>query len=239
MDNEFNFNSKEIVKVFEPSFFDHLKMKVLGRISLEILDLIMQQSDVYVFSGVIRDYFLHRDQTVRDVDIVLARNINWLPIFRKYYHLMQITKNSFGGYKVHVDSLTIDLWMLETTWGIVHEKYRLTPQNLIRTAFFNFSAILYSIRDRQFYVHRSFISFLHNRVLDIVYQVNPNIPLCIVNSLYYSTSLKLDLSIALKRWIVEHFDVQLDYESTQQKHWHKILYTNDEIFVFCLHCKYS
>ncbi|WP_295906670.1 hypothetical protein [uncultured Alistipes sp.] len=239
MGNEFNYNNKEIIKISYPSFFDYLKMRVLDGVSLEILNLIVEQSDVYIFSGIIRDYFLQNNKPIRDIDIVIAHNINWLSIIRKYHHLTQITKNSFGGYKIRINNLTIDLWSLKDTWGIIHGKYKLTPQNLIRTAFFNFSAILYSIRDRQFYIHKSFSSFLYNKEIDVVYQVNPNIPLCIINSLHYSRTLKMNLSESLKRWIIDHFNINYNYELTQQKHWHRIQYTNDEIFTFCLHCKYS
>lgn len=239
MDNEFKYSNSEIVKIPYPSFFEYLRVKVLDSISLEILDLIIEQSDVYIFSGIIRDYLLQNNKPIRDVDIVIAQDINWLSIIRKYYHLIRVTKNSFGGYKIHINNLTIDLWALKDTWGIIHGKYKLTPQNLIRTAFFNFSAILYSIRDKQFYIHKSFASFFSNKEIDIVYQANPNIPLCIINSLHYSKILKMSLSESLKQWIIEHFDINYNYEITQQKHWSRILYTNDQIFAFCLQCKYS
>lgn len=238
MGNEFKYSNSEIVKVPYPSFFEYLRVKVLDSVSLEILELIIEQSDIYIFSGIIRDYLLQNNKPIRDVDIVIARDINWLSILRNYHHLIQVTKNTFGGYKIHINNLVIDLWALKNTWGIIHGKYKLTPQNLIRTAFFNFSAILYSIRDRQFYIHKSFISFFFNREIDIVYQANPNIPLCIINSLYYSETLKMNLSEFLKQWIIEHFDVNYNYEITQQRHWSRILYTNDQIFAFCLKCKY-
>ena len=101
MGNEFKYSNSEIVKIPYPSFFEHLRVKVLDSISLEILDLILEQSDVYIFSGIIRDYLLQNNKPVRDVDIVIAQDINWLSIIRKYYHLIRVPKKSFAGCRLN------------------------------------------------------------------------------------------------------------------------------------------
>jgi hypothetical protein len=59
---------------------------------------------------------------------------------------------------------------------------------------------------------------------------NLNPSLCILNSFYYSEKLGIKIGEKLKRYIKSHHKESLNrYESTQLKHFGKVMYTIEEI----------
>lgn len=215
----------------------YLYATVLDDVAVSILVRVLERCDVYVFSGVIRDYFVRPQREHRDLDIVLEHDINWYGIYRLYRKQIEVRMNSYGGFKVRIGALNIDVWTMDRTWGLVRKGIRVTPQNLVRTAFFNFSAIVYSMRRQCFYVHRSFAEFVENKEVGIVYKENPNVPLCILNSIYYSRELQMPLTKELKRWIVAHYSIFDNYETPQLSHWGVVRYNNRVIRLFVSQCE--
>ena len=184
--------------------------------------------NVYIFSGVIRNFFLESTEEIRDLDLVVDcdRYIN------KVFHKYNIRRNSFGGYKIEINGLNVDLWCIKDTWMYKHQQV-LEFDTLFRgipsTAFFNFSSILFDFKYKTFIYKKEFIDFLRNRELDVVNKINPNYELCIVNSLYYSDKYKLTIGNNLRRLIISrNFDID-DYTSVQKKHFGKIIYQNNDI----------
>lgn len=218
-------------------FLQYLCSDVLDAVSTEALYMLLEKSDVYVFSGVIRDYFLHRRSQHRDLDLVLEREIEWRDIYAKFRNRLTVKMNSYGGFKVDTGSLTIDIWTMGSTWGLLRKGIKLTPQNLVRTAFFNFSAIVYSMRRRRFYVHHSFAEFMNKREIGVQYKDNPNVPLCILNSMHYKNMLQMPLTAELKRWVAAHYSIFDDYETPQLSHWGVVRYNNRDIRFFVSQCE--
>lgn len=181
---------------------------------------------VYIFSGVIRDFFLNIDEVSRDVDIVISGNTlgNVLTDGLKFI-------NQFGGAKVQKNGLTIDVWCLPATWGIRRKKARPTPEELILTSFFNFSSIVYDYKNNQFIVGDAFLDFMNSHTLDYVYPDNPYPDLCVVNTIYYSQKMNCDISERLKHWIRQHEMGTMfhDYEGIQRKHFGRVLYDNQMV----------
>ena len=181
---------------------------------------------VYIFSGVIRDFFLNIDEVSRDVDIVISGNTlgNVLTDGLKFI-------NQFGGAKVQKNGLTIDVWCLPATWGIRRKKARPTPEELILTSFFNFSSIVYDYKNNQFIVGDAFLDFMNSHTLDSVYPDNPYPDLCVVNTIYYSQKMNCDISERLKHWIHQHEMGTMfhDYEGIQRKHFGRVLYDNQMV----------
>lgn len=140
--------------------------------------------------------------------------------------------NSFGGYKLSMGEMMVDVWPLEKTWGIIRQCQKPSIENLVKSAFFNFSAVAYSLDNEEFYIHKAFDDFLLSRVIDVVFEENPSVPLCILNSLYYSRLLKMPLSCKLHNWISFHYDSHYDFRGIQLKHWGRELYSMDEIEQF-------
>jgi hypothetical protein len=184
---------------------------------------------LYIFSGVIRNFFLNISEPIRDLDIIVDCDCEIHNVFRGY----DIKRNSFGGYKIDVNGFNIDLWCIKDTWMYRFQRVLEFDSSLFldipNTAFFNFSSILFDLKNKTFIYKKDFIRFLRNKELDVVNEINPNYELCIVNSLYYSDKYKLTIGDNLKRLIIaRHFDIT-DYSSAQEKHFGRVLYPNHEI----------
>lgn len=213
-------------QAFRDAFERHY---VNSGIVAELDKIAKSRKRVYIFSGVIRDFFLNIDEVSRDVDIVISGNTlgNVLTDGLKVI-------NQFGGAKVQKNGLTIDVWCLPATWGIRRKKAQPTPDELILTSFFNFSSIVYDYKNNQFIVGDAFLEFMNSHTLDYVYEENPYPDLCVVNTLYYSQKLNCGISNRLKSWILQHEMETLfhEYEDVQKKHFGRVLYDNKSITEF-------
>ena len=208
-------------------FYDYLT-ELLPTKVLELVDILLPQTEVYLFSGIIRDYFIKSENTFRDIDFIVSiENID--DIISNYNY----TKNSFGGYKIMIDAVTVDIWSIKNTWGILNKSYIPFPELLPNTTFFNASSILYSLKNKQFIIGRPFLNFLRNKKLDIVLEKNPTPALCIINSLYYSQKYSLKISKELSRYILNNYDIYVnELENVQRKHFKEILYNTNDILAY-------
>ncbi|WP_154402469.1 hypothetical protein [Mucilaginibacter endophyticus] len=195
---------------------------------MEKLDEISANTDVYIFSGIIRNYFLNIYRK-RDVDVVLGQEID---IFKEFQNF-SIRKNSFGGYKIMFPSGPLDLWFIKDTWAFQHSQKTLEfhlEKKIPDTAFFNFSSIIYSLNKQKFYYTEHFVKFLKNKQLDYVYDKNPNYSLCIINTLYYAEKYNLEISKRLLTFITNLYTKnKYNYQTTQIKHFGEIIYTDEQI----------
>lgn len=234
MDNEYN-EYKNSIRRQAPAFLEFLRQFVLDDISYRLLLEISSKTDVYVFSGVIRNYLLGEPLS-RDVDFVV-RNLDSIEIPLDLRQNYVIKKNSFGGYKVKIGGLTIDIWDIEKTWTLTRNpNLKATPNTLLKTVFFNFSSIIYDIKRRAFVFGDDFTKFYRNKEIDVVNESNPNDALCIVNTMYYAIKLESPIRYKLCRWIVEHYKDDYQYEQVQLSHFHSVLYSKDDIVRFRNYC---
>ena len=215
---------------FKKSLYSRLDVQVL-----ELLEYLKSRTDVYIFSGIIRDYFLNIE-SIRDLDIVLGKKIDFELINKYIFPNITVKINSFGGYKILINGFRVDIWSIDNTWGIINERKNASKQSLINSAFFNFSAILYHLNIEEFYCDNTFVSFLRNEEIDIVYEKNPNISLCFINALYYKNKISMPLSAKLKRWIKTNFSPNLDFKGVQLRHFGKIIFDDKDIFQFLIFC---
>lgn len=232
MDNKSE-NIKQHIKGKEKSFYFFIK-NILDKESFSILESIAKETDVFIFSGVIRNFFIQKDMEFRDVDIVIRKNKQIEKTARDFITKLEIKKNSFGGYKIKINNMNVDVWYLQNTWGIKEEKQPPTSESLIKSSFFNFSAITFDFNKKEFLFLDDFCDFLENKYLDVVYGKNPNIPLCIVNSIYYSEKFNLKLGNNLSNWIVRNYSSEYDYDTAQLKHFGEIKYDKNQIASFYL-----
>lgn len=210
------------------AFYDYL-LETEDEIVMNSIIELSKKTKVFIFSGVIRNYFLG-EKNNRDIDIVLQSEIDLPTIFKG----AEIKRNSFGGYKINCNGTTIDLWYLANTWAFKQKQPQILDFHLERmvpnTAFFNFSSIVYSFNDRQFYFEDDFVQFLRDKEIDVVFEENPNYKLCVVNTFYYSDKYHLKVKERLKQYIVNlHNQNDKDYTEVQLKHFGKVIYPNDHI----------
>lgn len=196
--------------------------------AIEFVKKISKKNDIYIFSGVIRNFFLKKKE-IRDLDIVVTSIKKIENIIKKYSY----TKNSFGGYKISVNNLNIDLWELTNTWALNYQPNLFEEDNLNllhKTSFFNFSSIVYNYNDEYFNFSKDFQQFLQTKKLDVVFPANPNISLCVINTVYYSEKFNLGFGTSLKKFLnnlnLEKID---NLENVQIKHFGEVKYSNEFI----------
>lgn len=211
------------------SFRNYLERICEGTNTIEYLDQLARAHRILIFSGVIRDYFLGMEEKKpRDIDVVIM-DVVTLDDVRGFIKTLPYKKNHYGGYKANVGSITIDIWPISQTWGIREKKLSPTPENLIQTAFFNFSSVAYKYNEEEFIFSDEFFRFMDSHKLDVVMEDNPLTELCIANTVYYSKKYNLPIAERLLEWIDSHYDSSLDYEIIQLEHFGEIMHSNDEI----------
>lgn len=128
---------EENIQAQAPSFRLFLEKFLLDKKASDTFKSIASHYDIYVFSGIIRD-FLTGDIAaipIRDIDFVVEGDVNYLLLERLKVHFKE---NGFGGIKLDRNGQRIDVWKIEKTWGIQKLGLQPTPENLIKTTFFNF-----------------------------------------------------------------------------------------------------
>lgn len=199
-----------------------------------LTDWVSGQVQTFVFSGLTRNFLLGYLNN-RDIDFVVIDSPR-LRIPISQLREVSILKNKFGGYKLQTKHLTIDVWDVERTWGIVQEGMRGTAYSLMNTAFFNFSAIVYDYNKKRFYITDEFCEFYKTHVMEVVYAKNPRIATCIVNSLYYADKYEFIIGNSLRKWLVKHFDANLDFKSAQESRFSSVIYSDGMIKAFVKIC---
>ncbi len=206
-------------------FLKHLN-NILDPAVLDWLNVLKDASKTYIFSGIIRDYFLDRKVMPRDLDLVIGSSCSTCieEIAEKYPH----RRNSYGGYKFFIDKTTIDVWLLDNTWALTNnklqEKFLFRDLELVGSSFFNFSSVLFSLSDCSFQYNRNFIDFLDSHTIDIVLEENPLPQLCVVNILYYKRKLMCSVSERIKEYYLRNFPCfsEEDYDAIQVKHFGQV-----------------
>ena len=210
-------------------FNNHFDTIVSSSSVLDFIKDIKSRTQVYLFSGLIRDYFLNKNDGIRDIDLIIEDDLAVEQIYSEF----DIYKNSFGGYKIIIDNTTIDLWAIKNTWGLNYGQLNLSfgyLNHLPETTFFNFSSILFSLNNKEFIVGKNFLEFLNNKKLDVVLEANPFPELCIVNTFYYSEKFNLKLSKNLKEYIIKNYNkYHTKINDAQINHFQNILYTEDDM----------
>lgn len=214
---------EQIINESNGSFVTYLKSNFDKRV-IDLLNKLSLETNVYIFSGVIRNFFLKVNEN-RDLDLVLENEIDLQELLSDF----KISMNSFGGYKIEFNNLNIDLWFLQNTWSVKNHQLTMNFQldkYIPQTAFFNFSAVMFSYNRKEFIYTIHFLRFLRDRRLEMVYAPNPNNALCIVNTFYYSDKFKMKIGDKLKGHIKRISTTNLEQTiDVQKKHFGKVIYT--------------
>lgn len=220
---------KEQIIAQENAFYYFIKSFVLDDESWKLLNALASHEQVYVLSGIIRDFLTGEYEGVRDFDCVLVHgNIKDVDIIQ-FLRKSERKVNSFGGIKIKRPGEVIDIWRMADTWGIKKQNIAPSTTALLDSVFFNFSAILYDFNNKKFIFNERFCQILRTKTMDIVYPENPNIPLCLVNVLYYHLRYGYNVSLKLAKWIKQHYSKGDDLEEVQIKHFGYLLFANDYI----------
>ena len=230
--NRYYFLRKDI-DCQSPSFFLYLETFLPPAIT-KLMKNLSEQTQVYVFSGVIKNFLLGLLEH-RDLDLVVSCEKNLNVHVRKLLclGLAEIKRNKFDGLKLVLDGMDVDIWRIERTKGLVDKQLAPTPENLIKTSFFNFSAIVYDYNHRRFIYGADFCRFLQYRELDVVCEENPFVESCIVSTFYYAEKYELSISNKLCRWIGFRYQNGMDFREVQLRRFGKECYTKSVINSIC------
>lgn len=209
-----------------PRLFVEFLKKRVGVETYSFLEKVAAFSNVLIFSGVIRNYFINFFGKVRDFDLVIDCDES---IFENFLSDYNYSKNSFGGYKIAIGDLKVDVWHIQKTWAFAENKLDqelFLTYSLPRTTFFNFSAIIFDFNNSVFVFNQYFKDFLATGKLDLVLKDNPLPQLCIVNTIYYKHKYKLGVAQNLKSYCLAHFDqyTELEFDQIQLKHFGEVKY---------------
>lgn len=209
------------------NFYKFLENALEGE-AFDFIKSLSLSTEVYLFSGIIRNYFLH-NYLIRDVDLVLNSKHGLEDLLKKIPYKM----NSFGGYKFELGSKKFDVWMIDKTWALNVEKridWKLFSY-LPKSVFFNFSAVIYSINKKEFIYSNDFIKFLSKKEIDYVFKENLKKDLCIVNTVYYSEKYNLKISTRLKDLVqIWQEKYRFDLIETQKNHFGRVIYSEKNIY---------
>lgn len=196
---------------------------------------VAERGDVYVFSGIIRNFLLGYLEN-RDIDFVISihETLN-IPI--GFLRGTTITKNKFGGVKIQKNGFSIDVWNIDSTWSVDARKGISSPHSLLKTAFFNFSSIVYDYHKKRFIYDNSFCRFKEKNIVDVVNVDNPFPSACVVSTLHYAATYEFEIGDKLRRWIVKHYDKSADFVNIQKRRYGTVLYDHSTIDEFVKACK--
>ena len=200
-----------------------------------LIEIISGKTNIYIFSGIIRDYFLDVP-SCRDLDFVIEDNKK-VDIFKEATDLgLKIGVNSYNGMKIMLKTFSVDIWALKDTYTIKKRKLELSPQSLIKTSFFNFQSIVYDYNKEEFIYGKEFEDFYNSRVMTVINKDNPNIPLCIVNTIHYADKYSFGIDYKLCKWIADHYSDKYHYRGVQLHHFGEIKYNDETIRNFYDRC---
>lgn len=105
-------------------------------------------NDIFLLSGAIRDSIV--DMAPRDLDIVmLSEDDSELQEFINK-HSLKYKRNSFGGYKIEFNNITVDFW---------------ATNDLLKTIEYNLDGLFYDIKDRKI-LPIGYLSAVENKTLN-------------------------------------------------------------------------
>ena len=196
---------------------------------------VAERGDVYVFSGIIRNFLLGYLAN-RDIDFFISihETLN-IPI--SFLRGTTITKNKFGGVKIQKNGFSVDVWNIDSTWSVDARKGISSPHSLLKTAFFNFSSIVYDYHKKRFIYDDSFCRFKEKNIVDVVNVDNPFPSACVVSTLHYAATYEFEIGDKLRRWIVKHYDQSADFVNIQKRRYGTVLYDHSTIDEFVKACK--
>ncbi|RKH65082.1 hypothetical protein [Corallococcus aberystwythensis] len=201
-----------------------------------LLDVFREHDwQVFLFGGTLRDLLaVSATAAPRDVDLVVAGATG--DALREAFSRELVRVNRFGGLRLQVQKLPVDIWTLESTWAF---QQRLVPggdfAHLPQTTFLNVEAVAAELdtrkgRARQVY-GETFFRAVREQVLEINLEENPYAGLCVVRSLLTARKLHYALGPRLARYIAHHgsrIDTE-ELEAVQLSHYGRVHLDRDHL----------
>lgn len=172
-----------------------------------VFDELLQIGDVYIIGGLLREYrdcCLSKIGGLRDADFAvrIVDKERWLRLLDTFPN----KRNRFGGHKFVCADFVIDIWDVSDTWAI-KEKYVSVKNDdyvsaLSNSVFLSIDSIIYDVKRDQ-WVDSIYRKSMDTKVLDVVLENNPYIPLNVIRAIILKNKYKMTYSEHLKDIIEE------------------------------------
>ena len=172
-----------------------------------ILYQILAEGTAYIIGGYVRDVFEGNES--RDLDIVvdikkerLIDIVDSDPCYKQF--------NRFGGAKLKLPSIDVDIWSFDNNWAFKNKLVRLNENeklnSLAKGCFYNFDALVVNV-SKFTYSTKYYEAFLDDEKLDILQKrsiyknLNPTLEANILRAIYIQKKYKVMFTAHLKDYI--------------------------------------
>jgi hypothetical protein len=177
-----------------------------------LLHTLNDYGELILVGGAVRDFAYQKSP--RDLDIIINSTIS---NFDKAFENYSYQKNRFGGYKVFLNDIELDVWSIQNNWAFRERILKPHVDNIPKGTFYNFDAISINLNTAEVYADNFIESIIDNR-LDITLEddyisLNPtpevNIMRALVIKKYWGLSFSNKVVKYINDWVTK---VDLPYE---------------------------
>lgn len=165
-------------------FMKYLNNAIINHNALDVVDLLINNfQEVYIFSGIIRNFFIGADENLtNDLDIVVQNNTleptdkiicDLIRDYNLRVYDIECIKSSSSYSKIRIylnPSYKLDVWDIEKSLGF-NKDLPISERNAFKlpsSAFLNSQAIIFDLKKKCFIYDKNFVEFIHNRQISII-----------------------------------------------------------------------
>jgi hypothetical protein len=165
-----------------------------------LISKIFDHGTAYVVGGFFRDFL--NDQKSRDIDIIVdIKDVCLLDIVESLN--CSFETNRFGGIKLRLETITVDLWSIEDNWAFkehlvkLNENYKLDC--IAKSCFFNYDSLVINLQDFTYNL-KYYKDFKSKTKLDILGKtksyknLNPTIEANIIRAIFIKNKFNAELT---------------------------------------------
>lgn len=190
----------------------------------ELLDKLLSIGETILVGGAIRDIILKKSEP-RDFDFIINTNEDLDLVLGDRFNY---SKNRFGGYKINIDSIELDIWSMNNHWAFKENIIEKDENNLKYTTFLNFDAIFYMLNKKSIDSYM-FNNCIREKCLDITLEdefiyLNPSKDINVLRMLNIVDEWNLKLSnksyMYIKSWLYDNkYEAIEKLYKAQMKHY--------------------
>jgi hypothetical protein len=147
---------------------------MFGAEILGLLDQLAMCGRVAIFGGVLRDLALHGAAArPRDIDVVIECEAS--EGLAQTLRTLRPSRNRYGGFRLRNRWWSYDVWQVQETWAVRQGLVRAgSIDDLVRTTFFDWDAVLYEYRSGEITAIDGYFGRLSAQIVDVNLAENPN-----------------------------------------------------------------
>jgi hypothetical protein len=163
--------------------------------------------DFYIIGGAIRS--IYNNTKPRDIDIIIKNDVQ--EILTSLDDGVAINRNYYGGYKIDLNGIVVDVWDFENHWAFKNGILSADEKHLAESCFFDFDALVYSpttgYLNIDHYLHAiesHMIDFIKNDRVCI--ERNPGELTNVIRAIVAANEFNLSFSTAVATYIKSYLD---------------------------------